>query len=143
VLAYGDREGEVATVNVFVVQLEDRPGELATLLERLAAANVNVMVAAITSSGTGTVTLVGDDDAATREALSGAGYSFDARHAIKVRAAHRAGEGAAFCRLLADAGVNIELVLPLTITQDIAVLVLGVDDPAKAEAALGDRVLPD
>jgi len=130
-------------VDVFVVQLEDRPGELATLLERLAAAKVNVMVAATTSSGTGTVTLVADDDTATRETLSGVGYSFDARHAIKVRAANQPGEGAAFCRRLADAGVNIQLVLPLTITQDIAVLVLGVDDLAKAEAALGDRVVPD
>jgi len=130
-------------VDVFVVQLEDRPGELATLLERLAAADVNVMVAAITSSGTGTVTLIGDNDTATRETLSGAGYAFETRHAIKVRAANRPGEGAAFCRRLADAGVNIEFVLPLTITQDIAVLVLGLDDPAKAEAALGDRVVPD
>jgi hypothetical protein len=130
-------------VNVFVVQLEDRPGELATLLERLATANVNVMVAAITSSGAGTVTLVGDDDKATQQTLSGAGYSFDAHDAIKVRAANQPGEGAAFCRLLADSGVNIQLMLPLTITQDIAVLVLGVDDLAKAEAALGDRVVPD
>jgi hypothetical protein len=130
-------------MDVFVVQLENRPGELATLLERVAEVGVNVMLAAVVVGPRGTVSLVGDDDESTRAALSGAGYVFQTRPAIKVQAANRPGEGAALCRLLGDAGVNIELVLPLMITQDIAILVVEVDDPARAQALLGDRVVPD
>ena len=130
-------------MNVFVIELENQPGELARVLERLAEADVNVMLAAVPSADTGTVTLVADDDDAAVAALAAAGYAYITRSAIKVRSANRPGEGAAVSRALANAGVNIELLLPLEITADVAILVIGVDNPEKAELALGERVVPD
>lgn len=130
-------------MRVFVIELENRPGELARLLDRLAEADVNVMLAAVAAGRRSTVTLVGDDDAAAQAALTKAAYAFTTTSAVKVRAENRPGEGAQLSRLLADAGVNIELLLPLEITSAVAILVIGVDDPVKAEKVLGDRIVPD
>jgi len=130
-------------MKVFVIQLENRPGELATLLERLAAADVNVILAAVPIAGTGTVTIVADDDDTAAAALTRAAYSFSTQSAVKVRADNRPGAAAGFSRALADVGVNIELLLPVEITPEIAILVLAVDDPEMAEKALGDRIVPD
>jgi hypothetical protein len=130
-------------VNVFVIELDNQPGELATLLERLAGADVNVILAAVPAGGTGTVSLIADDDPSAARALTAAGYRFSTTSAVKVRSQNRPGEGASVSRALATAGVNIELLLPLEITSEVAILVLGVDNLKKAELVLGERIVPD
>jgi len=128
-------------MSVFIVQTKDHPGELAAVLEVLAAGGVNVMLASVTAEGRGTVLFVGDDDAATRAALTEADVAYDERSSVVIRVANRAGAGAAFCRTLADAGINVEFLLPLEVDREQATLVLVVDDQEKAWRILGDVVV--
>ena len=54
----------------------------------------------------------------------------------------RAGVAAAF-RKLADAGINVDLLLPVRISDDLFFAVICVDDEATARAVLGDHVVPE
>jgi hypothetical protein len=128
-------------MSLFVVQMKNVPGELAAVLDTLAKAGVNVMITAVTAEDRGTVLFVGDDDAATRAAFTDAGVSYDERSSIVMRVANRPGAGAAFCRTLGEAGINIDFLLPLEVNRESATLVLVVDDEDKARRLLGDLVV--
>jgi len=128
-------------MSLFVVQMKNVPGELAAVLDTLAGAGVNVMITAVTAEDRGTVLFVADDDAATRAAFTEADVSYAERSSVVIRAENRPGAGAAFCRTLADAGVNIDFLLPLEVDREHATLVLVVDDQDKARRLLGDLVL--
>ena len=131
-------------MSLFVVQMKNVPGELATVLDTLAVAGVNVMITAATAGDQGTVLFVGDDDAATRAAFTEAGIAYDERSSVVIRANNRPGAGAAFCRKLADAGINIEFLLPLEVDRESAILALVVDDEERTRSVLRDVVLaPD
>jgi hypothetical protein len=130
-------------MSLFVVQMKNQPGELATVLDALADGGVNVMLTAVTAEDRGTVLFVGDDDAATRGALTDSGVSYDERSSVVIRVENRPGVGAAFCRELADAAVNIDFLLPLEVNGAHATLVLVVDDEDKARRVLGDRAVAD
>jgi hypothetical protein len=132
---------EEVAVALFVVQMKNVPGQLAAVLDVLAAAGVNVMITAVTAEDRGTVLFVGDDDAATRAAFTDADIGYDEKSSIVVRVQNRPGAGAEFCRTLAAAGVNIEYLLPLEVDREHAVLVLVVDDEGLARQVLGDLVL--
>jgi hypothetical protein len=53
------------------------------------------------------------------------------------------GAGAAAFRKLADAGVNVELVLPVRISDKAFFAVICAGDAAAAEAALGGQVITE
>ena len=53
------------------------------------------------------------------------------------------GAGAATFRKLADAGVNVELLLPVRISDKEFFAVICADDAAAAEAALGGQVISE
>jgi hypothetical protein len=53
------------------------------------------------------------------------------------------GAGAAAFRKLADAGVNVELLLPVRISDKEFFAVICADDAAAAEAALGGQVISE
>jgi len=128
-------------MSLFAVQMKNVPGELAAVLDTLAAAGVNVMITAVTAEDRGTVLFVADDDAATRAAFTDADVSYDERSSVVIRVDNRPGAGATFCRTLADAGINIDFLLPLEVDRQHATLVLVVDDQDKARRVLGDLVL--
>ena len=130
-------------MSLFVVQMKNVPGELANVLDVLAAGRVNVMITAVTAGDQGTVLFVGDNDAGTRSAFTEAGIAYDERSSVVIRVNNRPGAGAAFCRTLADAGVNVDFLLPLEVNSAHATLVLVVDDEDKARDVLGDLVLGD
>ena len=73
--------------------------------------------------------------------MEGAGLEFIERPALQVRCADQPGEAARFGRLLADAGVNIEGLLEVSICQGEVVFAIAVDKPDEARAALGDQVV--
>jgi hypothetical protein len=133
--------GEKIAMALFVVHMKNVPGQLAAVLDVLAAAGVNVMITAVTAEAQGTVLFVGDDDAATRAAFTEADVAYEEKSSIVVKVENRPGAGAAFCRALAAVGVNIEFLLPLEVDRDRAFLVLVVDDEAKAKLVLGDLVV--
>jgi len=124
-------------MNAFLIDLDNKVGELARVAEAIAAKGVNITSVAASASGSGgSVAIVTDDDAATRAALQGAGCSFREAEVTTTALHHEPGALAKASRRLADAGVNIDAVL-LTGMQgnDITVAFI-TGDPAKAREIL-------
>lgn len=118
-----------------VVIPDDRPGQLARLGEVLGAAGINIEgISAFTGQGKGIVHLLVDRADDALEVLAAAG--------IEVRAARRVvvaplpdepGHLGAACRVLAEAGVNIEQAYIAAGSQ----LVVICDDVDRAKELLG------
>ncbi|HYC06938.1 MAG TPA: hypothetical protein VEG29_03350 [Candidatus Binatia bacterium] len=123
--------------NQFVVQLNNRPGGLATLSEALAARGVDLR--AIGGGGIGDlghIILTTADDATTKAVLEEGGYTFIEGESILAEVDDRPGGMAAIARELADAGVNIYGHLFLGRWGDRAMFAFVVDDPATARPIL-------
>jgi len=118
------------------VNLEDRPGQVATLGEALGKAKVNLMGGcAFTSAGRGTIHLLVDDKAvdAAKRALQSAGIWVQGERDVLVKKiADRPGALGKIARKLADAGVNVDLFYLATDTR----AAIGVNDMEKAKKAL-------
>ena len=128
-------------MSAFTVELDNHPGELARLCEAMASAGVNLLPCATTDGNSGVVAFIADDEAAAQAALDGAGVEYLLRPALTVRMENLPGAGAATFRKLADAGVNVELLLPVRITEAEFLAVICADDSAAAEAALAGQVI--
>ena len=72
-------------MSAFVVEFENRPGELARVCETMAARGVNIVVCGTTRGEAGTVAFIADDEAAARAALEDAEISYAERDALTVR----------------------------------------------------------
>jgi hypothetical protein len=124
----------------FVVQLQNEPGSLATLAEKLAARGIDLR--AIGGGGlgdTGHMIFTTADDVATRAVLEEAGYTFYEGESILVEVDDRPGGMAKVARDLADAGVNIRGHLFIGRWGDRASFAFVVDDPARARPILERR----
>jgi hypothetical protein len=130
-------------MSAFAVSIEDKPGELARLCEAMASSAVNLLLCATTYSGGAVVAFIADDEAAAEDVLEAEGVEYLMRPALTVRLENLPGAGAAAFRKLADAGVNVDLLLPVRISDDLFFAVICVDDEAVARAALGDQVIAD
>lgn len=128
-------------MGTFTVAMTNQPGELAGLCEAVAARNVNIVLCATTRDEAGTVAFIADDEASARTALDGAGIDFTERPGITVRMDNVAGAGATTFRRLADAGVNVDLVVPVRVSDAEFLAVICVDDADAARRALGDQVV--
>jgi len=130
-------------MSAFAVSLEDQPGELARLCEAMAGSGVNLVLCATTYSGSGVVAFIADDEASAQEVLETVGMEYLMRPALTVKLENLPGAGASAFRKLADAGVNVDLLLPVRISDELFFAVVCVDDEAAARAALGDRVVTE
>lgn len=120
----------------FVVEMENRPGRLATLTENLAASGVNIeALAAYGHNGEGTVRLIVDDAPTTRRVLAEAALRSEEHTVLTAHLAHRPGELARLTRAVADAGINIDAIYVLNTTADGIEFAISVDQP---ESALPD-----
>jgi hypothetical protein len=126
-------------MKAFVVELDNRPGELARLADALAERGINITaigaVAAGTTAGLGLTT---NDDASTRTALDGAGIIYRELDLVAASLEDKPGTLADAARRLADAGVNIELLLDTGRSGNRIDMAIGVDNVAAARQALGD-----
>jgi len=114
----------------FVVQMENRPGRLATLTESLAAFGVNIeALAAYGTNGEGIVRLIVDDAPTTRRVLSEAALQSEEHMVLTAQLPHRPGELARLTRLIADAGVNIDALYVLRSTVEGIELAVSIDEP--------------
>jgi hypothetical protein len=123
--------------NQFVVQLDNRPGAMATLAEALAARGVDLR--AIGGGGIGDaghVIMTTADDETTRAVLREGGYTFIEGESILAEVDDRPGGMARIARALADAGVNIYGHLFLGRWGDRAMFAFVVDDPERARPIL-------
>jgi hypothetical protein len=128
-------------MSAFAVSVEDQPGELARLCEAMAARGVNLLLCATTYSGSGVAAFIADDEAAAQDVLEAAGLEYLMRPALTIKLENLPGAGAAAFRKLADARVNVDLLLPVRISDELFFAVICVDDEAAARAALGDQVV--
>ena len=124
----------------FVVQVANRPGEMARLAEQMAAAGVDLR--AIGGGGLGEVghfiMTTADDDTA-RAVLQGGEWSFLEGESLLAEVDDKPGGMARIARELADAGVNVLGHLFIGRWSDRATFAFVVDDPDKARPILERR----
>ena len=124
-------------MNAFLVELENKPGELARVAEAIAAKGVNIEgMSGSTCGSSGTVVLITNDDAATRTALGEADCSFREAEVVETSMSHQPGSLARTARRLADAGVNIEAAFPIGMQGGEVNVAIVTDNPAKARQSL-------
>ncbi len=123
-------------MNAFIVELENKKGELARITEAIAAKGINLTsVTGATCGDKGTVALLTNDESGTRSALGGK-CKFWEREVVAHSMEDKPGTLAQAARRLADAGVNIEAVIPTGMSGTKVTVGFVTDDPAKARAAL-------
>ncbi len=126
----------------FVVQLDNRPGELAHLARALGARGVNITH--ISCAGTGSLAcafMTTAEDEETRSVLRGLGHDFIEGATIVVDVMDRPGGLADVVERFAKAGVNILGTLCVGRREGVLEQAFAVDDPEKAKAALVEAEL--
>ena len=124
----------------FVIQVENKPGEMARLAEQLAARNVDLR--AIGGGGlgeTGHFIMTTADDDAARSVLQDGGWTFLEGESLLAEVDDRPGGMARIARELSDAGVNVLGHLFIGRWSDRATFAFVVDDPEKARPILERR----
>ena len=125
-------------MNAMIVQLEDKPGSLAHLAQVLGDAGVNIETGAgLVLGAAGGFGFIADDEHNAMAALDGAGITCRMVEVVMADVKDEPGGLAAVARRLADAGVNLELVVPARIGGERMGIAFGVSDAAAARAALG------
>ena len=125
-------------MNAFVVDLTNKPGEVARLTEAIAQKGINIEAfAGTTVGGAGSVVLMTNDEAGTRSAISDAGFRARELELVTASLEHAPGSLAAATRKLADAGINIEAALPTGMAENKVTVSFATDQPAKARQLLG------
>jgi hypothetical protein len=124
----------------FVVQVENKPGQMAALAEQMAARGVDLR--AIGGGGLGDVghfiMTTADDDTA-RSVLEDGGWTFVEGESLLAEVDDKPGGMARIARELSDAGVNVLGHLFLGRWGDRATFAFVVDDPDKARPILESR----
>jgi hypothetical protein len=122
----------------FVVQLENRPGELAHLAHAFAARGINIHhVACVGAGPLACMFVTTDDDEGARKILHGLGHAYIEGQPIMIEVEDRPGGLAEVTDKLAAAGVNITGMLPVGRRPGIVEMTFCVDDEHKAREALG------
>lgn len=128
-------------MSAFTVELTNQAGELARLCEAMAARDINLVLCGTTHGDTATIAFIADDETKARAVLEENGVPFIDRPALTVRMENVPGAGAATFRTLADADVNLDLFLPVRVSDEQLFAVICVNDIGAASAALGDQVV--
>ncbi len=121
----------------FLVQLADRPGELARVTNALSLYGVNIKsVAAMTFGDQAVLHLIPDNVESARSALSAANIPFEDHEIAVVMLENRAGELTGVAAKLAEAGVNLQAAYLLGVADDLIELAIVSDDVNKAKKVL-------
>ena len=124
-------------MNAFLVDLENKPGALAAAAEAIAAKGINILgISGTSCDDGGRVAIMTADDAAVRTALQDKKISFKELEATEVALRHEPGTLARAARRLADAGVNIEAIMPTGMTGNDISVAFVTDNATKAREAL-------
>lgn len=129
-------------MQAFIVEAPNRPGELAKQAEAIAARGINLLCCSLGIGDRGGSAILASDESGVRSALTDQQIAFREVSVVTVRLADRPGEVARAGRKLADAGVNIELLLPVESKDDGYTVAIGVDKPAAAQKALAGELEP-
>lgn len=121
----------------FVVQLDNRPGELAHLARALGARGVNIVhISCVGAGPTACAFMTTAQDDETRAVLRGLGHDFIEGATVVVDIPDCPGGLAEVAERFAKAGVNILGTLIVGRQEGVVEMAFAVDDEAKARAAL-------
>ena len=124
-------------MDAFLIDLENKPGELARITEAIAAKGVNITgLAGSTCGQSGRVAITTADPVTTRSALGDAKASFKVYEVTEAAIADKPGMLAAALRRLADRGVNVEAIMPTGMSGSNIQVGFVTNDPARAREAL-------
>ena len=127
-------------MNAFIVELEDKPGEVARVAEAIAQRGINIEgFAGATAGGSGSMILITNDEAGTRSALASIGCQAREAELTVASLAHQPGTLAELTRRLADAGVNIQAAIPTGMDAGNVSVAFATDNPTKAREIIGER----
>lgn len=122
----------------FMVDLQDKPGEVARVAEAIAQKGINIEgFSGATAGGRGAVILVTNDEEGTRRALADAGCQVRESELVTASLDHQPGSLAAAARKLADAGINIQGALPVGMSEGKVSIAFATDQPAKTRELIG------
>jgi hypothetical protein len=122
----------------FVIQIDNRPGELAHLTRALGARGIDIRhIASVSAGPLASAFVTTSDDDATREVLRGLGHQFIEGDMIVADVADRPGGFADTAEKLAAARVNILGALVVGRRPGVIEVAFSVDNEAAALAALG------
>jgi hypothetical protein len=128
-------------VNAFIVELENRTGELARVTEAIAEKGIDITgFAGATAGDRGAVVLITNDEEATRKVLAGAGVKVREAEVVPAALDARPGSLARAARRLADAGVNNQAAMPIGMAGEKVTVAFATDDAAKARTVLAEAV---
>jgi hypothetical protein len=128
-------------VNTFIVDLKNKPGELAKVTEAIAQQGIDITAFSGSTCGdSGSLALVTDDEAGTRRVLTDGQWKYRPVELVEASIANRPGSLAQVTRKLASAGVNIEAAFPIGMTGGNVQVAFATDNPSKAKSALGELV---
>jgi hypothetical protein len=126
-------------MNAFIIEMENRPGELARVAAAIGEKGINITNGAgIAVGSSGAFGVTTNDEDGTRSALDDLGCRYREVELIPITLDDRPGTLAGATRRLADAGVNIEFLVPAGMSGGRMTVAFGVDDAAKARSALGE-----
>jgi hypothetical protein len=131
--------GKEAPVNAFIVDLKNKPGELAKVAEAIAQKGIDILgFTGATCGDSGTVALITNDEAGTQRVLTDGQWKYRPIELVTAELAQKPGSLAQATRRLADAGVNIESAVPTGMSGGKVQVAFATDNPVRARQALGE-----
>lgn len=128
-------------MTVFIVEVENRPGEMAEVTQTLANRGINILVFGVGVGDRSALALVASDEQGSRSALDDAGIAYRELPVLHVKMEDKPGQAAGISRRLADDGINIELWLPVDTSKDKFTVALGVDNIEAARETLREQLV--
>ena len=124
-------------MQVFLVDLKNQPGELARAAEAIAAKGIDIRaISGATCGDSGRAAIITSDHASSKAALTDAGFKFTEMEATDTALRHEPGTLAKAARRLADAGINVEALLPIGMEGNEVHVAFVTSDAAKAAQIL-------
>jgi hypothetical protein len=121
----------------FVIQMDNRPGELAHLARSLGQRGINMTHISCAGAGNVACAFITTTDAtATRDVLKGLGHEYLEGETVTVDVIDKPGGFADVAESLAEAGVNVLGTMCVGRRDGILEMAFAVDDGDKARAAL-------
>ena len=121
----------------FNVSLTDKPGELAQVASAVGDEGINILGCVGMGRSTASVTMVTDDEEATKEVLKSMGRDFEVNELILTSLPNEPGALAGMATKLSDADVNIKSFYIMKMELDVADVAMTTDNPSKTKEILG------
>jgi hypothetical protein len=124
-------------MTAFLVDLENKPGALANVAEALGARGVNITnVTGATCGDGGRAAITTADDVTARSVFASLKVSFKEVDLVEAHLADKPGSLGSAIRRLADAGINIEAIMPTGMSGNEVTVGFATSNPIKARDIL-------